>query len=539
MRNSEIISAIYQRDKSQELTRNVIAYNERIKRGHRSLIGFENYADIFSLLCKLRDSQYQITTNDAVILRKYNVLVSPHNASNYTKINGKSFVVISDFHSIDYPLEKTKNHYLKEYDTIYILGDATDRGKDGIGTGGIKILLEIMNLSKKYPGRVIYVPGNHDEFLIGYTRQKYNLDNYYYLNYAANLVYNGGEATAKELNRLERENPQLFNELISWLGKQPLQRVHQYKGKEYVLGHAQFNQKLYNINPNYCLEDYFKESQYSDNRRIAKDILWFRKDRDRYNPSEIPSSDKIMVIGHTIEKQSRGKNIDLIDPTGKPIKVYCVDGGIAYDGGMLKYDGKDKVLWSNPIYHNDTSDKNETTPTINDPEIVYQDYILDKVFKEGKLGIHQLVKGNIPNELSQTECDEIIYRKYGKDPNIDIKYMKSIYVKTFLFDYIIECQLDRMIQKYQDYDTAITASSTLIDLFLNGSNDPNYINKYGNSKGNYHTFTSNRSARYIAMVLGEEVIRDILKIYRCNSIYEYMNLKFPKNNSQLKQSSNK
>ena len=40
-----------------------------------------------------------------------------------------SFVVVSDFHSYDWPLEKVKEYYLDEYETIYILGDVTDRGE--------------------------------------------------------------------------------------------------------------------------------------------------------------------------------------------------------------------------------------------------------------------------------------------------------------------------------------------------------------------------------------------------------------------------
>ena len=72
----------------------------------------------------------------------------------------RKFVAISDFHGIDYPLEKIKNYYLNEYEKIYILGDATDRGKDKNGTGGIALLNEIYNLTQKYnscnpfPGRL-------------------------------------------------------------------------------------------------------------------------------------------------------------------------------------------------------------------------------------------------------------------------------------------------------------------------------------------------------------------------------------------------
>lgn len=67
------------------------------------------------------------------------------------KIVKNSFIVLSDFHAYSYPLEKIVNNYINEYDVIFILGDACDRGADGLGTGGIKILEEI----KKYQNNIL------------------------------------------------------------------------------------------------------------------------------------------------------------------------------------------------------------------------------------------------------------------------------------------------------------------------------------------------------------------------------------------------
>ena len=39
------------------------------------------------------------------------------------------------------------------------------------------------------------------------------------------------------------------------------------------------------------------------------------------------------------------------------LKVYCVDGGIAYDGTMLKFDGGYEPIITQHMYHNDTSPK--------------------------------------------------------------------------------------------------------------------------------------------------------------------------------------
>ena len=90
-----------------------------------------------------------------------------------------SFVVISDFHAIKWPLEKVKDYYLNEYDKIFILGDATDRGEDWQGTGGIELLQEIKELSDKYPNRVVYIPGNHDVSLYDYAKY---IQRIYYLD---------------------------------------------------------------------------------------------------------------------------------------------------------------------------------------------------------------------------------------------------------------------------------------------------------------------------------------------------------------------
>ena len=41
-------------------------------------------------------------------------------------------------------LDKIKKYYLNEYDKIFILGDATDRGPKKDGTGGVELLLQLV-----------------------------------------------------------------------------------------------------------------------------------------------------------------------------------------------------------------------------------------------------------------------------------------------------------------------------------------------------------------------------------------------------------
>lgn len=264
-------------------------------------------------------------------------------------MNNGSFVTVSDFHSNAWPLEKIQ-FYLNEYDVTYILGDATDRGNDKFGNvlngkGGLKILLDIMDLSKKYPGRLIYIPGNHDEFLYDYAAHK---NTQIGQDMLSSLYYNHGADTVKDIDNLEKTNPKRFHELINWLGSLPLQRTHTYKGQTYSLAHAFFNQNIYKENPNFSLEDLYRSHNgiYNGNSPYSQ-IIWYRKKdnifspENTYYPEDVPANTTI-IIGHTPTQIREGINLDLRNCKGGITKVICVDGGIAYQTAndiMLKYEG--------------------------------------------------------------------------------------------------------------------------------------------------------------------------------------------------------
>lgn len=267
--------------------------------------------------------------------------------------NKKAFVAISDFHSYKYPLSKINDYYLDEYEVIYILGDATDRGEDNKGTGGIDLLLEIKSLTEQYPGRVIYIPGNHDEFIIGSVIGN-NKD-----NYVRTLIANGGKQTYDDMCMLHRKDKLL--ELIEWLGKLPIQRTCVTDEQRYVFAHALFNQRLYDINPNYCLYDYIKETDY-EMKKMVENVLWYRKGEfGAFKASEM-AKDAVMVIGHTAACHQQA-NLNLEDADGNEIQVYCVDGGIAYNGKMLKYvSGEKKVFGTMKNSHQPPKFKDISAP---------------------------------------------------------------------------------------------------------------------------------------------------------------------------------
>ena len=244
----------------------------------------------------------------------------------------ESFVAISDLHSNKEAMKKIYK-YIDEGYKVVILGDVTDRGPHGDGTGGLDMLLEIKELSDS--GKVIYIPGNHDELLYGYAISR-NDDIRY--SYAETISYNGGAETLININELREKDPYKFKKLINWLGNLPIQRVHEVDGQKYCFAHALFNQKIYDTNPLFSLSDFYNLKDYNYNSRYAQ-IFWFRKYEDDYRKDELPSKDSIMIIGHTPQDNLEEDDFNLIDSNGDTIEVRNVDGGLARGNYyMFKYD---------------------------------------------------------------------------------------------------------------------------------------------------------------------------------------------------------
>ena len=252
--------------------------------------------------------------------------------------NNQNFVVMSDFHGEKDALNVV-NDYINKGKMVYILGDATDRGDDGV-----EILLEIMKFHKD--GKVVYIPGNHDQFVYNFYRgttaeARSNASN--------NLFSNGGCKTWKALDELKDNDLKKLDELLDWLGSLPLQKEVECNNKKYCLAHALFNQKFYNEKPNLCLNDLADQKcahgQYGN-------ILWFRKyvkGHDCYVPEELPGKDSIMIIGHTSTKQADSeKKYNLQNEKGEEIQVINVDGGLhGQENGkdmMIVFDSEDEEL---------------------------------------------------------------------------------------------------------------------------------------------------------------------------------------------------
>lgn len=128
----------------------------------------------------------------------------------------------SDLHGM-LNLWKQINEYCDETDTIFFLGDAADRGPDGLKL--IKTLLT--------DKRVQYIRGNHEDMLI----------NAFYENDFWLVAYNGGDNTIKDFQKLS-DDDQLF--LIHRLEILPKElKYTNPNGVRIVMNHSGFNPKQY------------------------------------------------------------------------------------------------------------------------------------------------------------------------------------------------------------------------------------------------------------------------------------------------------
>lgn len=107
-----------------------------------------------------------------------------------------------------------------ENDTLYILGDVLDRGENPL-----EILEYIMN-----HGNIILLMGNHENMMLNYFKTKnIFIKKYYKLNW----IFNGGNTTLNELNKLEN-----VNKYYTFISNLPLYKEITINNKTYLLVHA-------------------------------------------------------------------------------------------------------------------------------------------------------------------------------------------------------------------------------------------------------------------------------------------------------------
>lgn len=381
-----------------------------------------------------------------------------------------SFIAISDFDSNRWPLEEKIKYYLNEYEVIYILGNTSDIGNNDDRTllkekGDIHLLLEIMNLSKKMPDRIVYIPGKHYEILYNYAHKGSSLDK----KMDEYLMYNWikGKDTLKELDLLKTNYPQRYEELIEWLGKLPIQRKHSCNGQDYSLAHAFFNKSIYINNPNLSLEDLFKTSNNSYNSQ--NQILWF-KNGDNYDVNDVPINSTI-IVGNSPVKNQVVQNINLTNSNDKITEVFPINSGTSYQRK------------NNTMFNEKSTDATRIIQ-INDKQITNYSQTDFEIVVDA---IKNTYKKHGFNQVRETIIDWIFsgrkdwYMPISRPDRFNIKNIDLDKVKAII----------KSFSKADESDPIIIADNFLSSI-LSLKNNPEIINpnknkEIVNSKNNYPT----------------------------------------------------
>ena len=134
----------------------------------------------------------------------------------------------SDWHGCGKVAEKVFN-YLQPNDILYFLGDATDRGEDGI-----KIFQKLINRPNTF-----YIKGNHDQMMadaIPYIYAEIEDINYYGGNHCYLWYSNGGEKTSRAFWNMSKSDVFAIKQAIDNMPTEL--RYKSPKGHTIILEHA-------------------------------------------------------------------------------------------------------------------------------------------------------------------------------------------------------------------------------------------------------------------------------------------------------------
>lgn len=174
----------------------------------------------------------------------------------------------TDFHGMWNLWEQIKN-YCDETDTIYFLGDACDRGKDGL-----KIIQDL--LADK---RVVYLRGNHEDMMVNAAPYLFYEDRD---DWCAMVWRNNGNyCTENDFTSMpEQEQKKLIQQLAALPDKMT---ITNNKGQEILLCHA-------GIAPNFDSADFLLDGGLNS-------YIWNR--RHLFRPWAAGYDNLYIVHGHT------------------------------------------------------------------------------------------------------------------------------------------------------------------------------------------------------------------------------------------------
>lgn len=209
----------------------------------------------------------------------------------------------TDIHG-QYGLWLAIKNYCKEDDTIIFLGDAIDRGPEGI-----RIMQELLE-----DKRVLYIMGNHEDTFLEYI--KIGIPKVLHDRQERELLeWNGGIDTLKQfLHLTDDEQEKLIFNLKTKLIKKVL--YINKENKKIFLCHA-------GCNPSHISKEY-----------PIKDYLWDRKHIATHASDwNLAYNDYIVVHGHTPVQLLKNQN--KADMTKDSIETYCGGHKIDLDLGSF------------------------------------------------------------------------------------------------------------------------------------------------------------------------------------------------------------
>lgn len=190
-------------------------------------------------------------------------------------------------------------------DYMYVLGDAIDRGPDGI-----KILQHIM----KSPNMDLLI-GNHEFLMLSSVDPDGSVDSVPGKDADLWLYYNGGEVTFdayKELPEGERKD------LLAWLYTRMLTTLVDIGGKTICLTHSNFSEE--------CIGKKYEDCNY----RVVWNIVWKTPYRaDLFIPvDKYVETDYDFIIGHVPVQKVAGLDHKL--QAFHEQNILLIDGGCSY-----------------------------------------------------------------------------------------------------------------------------------------------------------------------------------------------------------------
>lgn len=220
-----------------------------------------------------------------------------------------SVYAVSDLHGqYEVFLKGLKKIGFSEDDRLYFIGDAVDRGPDGI---------KILQLIKDH-GNMDLIIGNHEFMMLNSVdpegKKKCN-------GADANLwlYYNGGTRTYEKYGNLS-DKARL--ELLTWLKDSCVMKTIEVNGVEFCLTHSYYKQGFENMK--------YSEMEYRD----VWEIVWkshYRSDSNTYAADIYKDYDFIFITGHVpVQKASRRFNCTSVF---KELRIFEKGNYIDIDGG--------------------------------------------------------------------------------------------------------------------------------------------------------------------------------------------------------------